>query len=360
MKNGRKTIIVSVDQPSVRIFSEFMAMKLKCHTINCQLASEALREFSDDIDILAVDMKLTKMSALDFLSTIHKKYPKTTGILLVDEGDRIDPLQAVNEAGLSYIFKKPLSIDLLSDGFKKIGFYPIDEKDETSGRKREDGMQTLVRVIRALSHEIKAPLAIIHANADMLNWENIDENKRSDLFKNLIRQSNKILNLIDETSSIAKGKWNPDLKLTRMDAAVFLSDLICPFIQSAENRGIEILHNNDFTGCIMLDIDQMRRVLDNLLTNSIEAGGRNTVVCIRIENDGEYLALRFQDNGPGVPAGEEETIFEPFVSISGRRGLGLGLTICRGIIRSHGGDIRSSNASEGGAVFVIKLPVCRS
>jgi len=353
-------MIVSADQPSVRVFSEFMALKLKCHTISFQFVAEALQAFSDDIDIAVADMKLAETSGLDFLSTVRKKHPRTAGILLVDEGDGIDPVRAVNEAGLSYIFKKPLSIDLLRDGFEKIGLYSIDEKGGADGRNGEDGTQVLARVIRAIFHDIKAPLTIIHANADMLKWDDIDDHKRSDLITNLIRQSDKISNLINETSSIAKGRWNPDLKLSKMDAAGLMSDLISPFMKSVENRGIEILCKNDFTGCIMLDIDQVRRVLDNLLTNSIEAGGRNTAVCIKIENDGEYLALEVKDNGPGLPEGEEETIFEPFVSIGGRRGAGLGLAICRGIIRSHGGDIRSSNVPEGGAVFMIKLPVCRS
>jgi signal transduction histidine kinase len=328
--------------------------------MNFQFPAEALQAISDDVDIVAADMKLGETSGLDFLSAVHKKHSGITGILFVDDGEEIDPMRAVNEAGLSYIFKKPLSIEQLRDGFEKIGLYSINENEGTDGRKWEDGTQKLTRVIRAISHDIKAPLTIIRANADMLNWGETDDQKRSDLIISIVRQSDKLTNLINETSSIAKGRWNPDLKSSKLDAVGLMSDLISPFMQSVENRGIEILCNNDFTGCIMLDIDQMRRVLDILLINSIEAGGKDTVIHMRIENEGDYLAFQFQDNGPGLPEGGMETIFEPFVSLGRRRGAGLGLAICRGIIRSHGGDIRSSNAPEGGAVFVIKLPVCRS
>lgn len=360
MKDMRKAMIVSTDQSSVRIFSEFMTLKLKHHTMNFQLPAEALQTIFDDIDIIAADMKLAETSGLDFLSTVHKIHSGITGILLVDDGEEIDTMRAVNEARLSFIFRKPLRFELLLDGFEKIGLYSANENEGADEKKLEDGTQTITRVMRSISHDIKAPLTIIRANADMLNWGETDEQKRSDLITSLVRQTDKISNLIDETSSLAKGRWNPDIKPSKLDAAGFMSDLISPFIKSAESRGIRILSNNSFKGCIMLDIDKVRRVLDILLINSIEAGGRDTTINIRIENEDDYLSLQFQDNGPGIPEGGMGTIFEPFVSIGRRRGAGLGLTICRGIIRSHGGDIRSSNAPEGGAVFVIKLPVCRS
>jgi signal transduction histidine kinase len=360
MNYVRKAMIVSTDQSSIRFFSEFVTLKLKLQTIKFRLPAEALRAIFDDIDIIAADMKLPEISGLDFLSTVHDKHPGITGILLIDDGAEIDPIRAVNEAGLSYIFRKPLSIKQLCDGFEKIGLDSTNEDDVADGKKREDGAQTINRVIRAISHDIKAPLTIIRANADMLNWSETDDQKRRDLIKSLIRQSDKISNLIGEISSIAKGRWNPDIKPGKLDAVSLMSELITPFMKSAESRGVRILCNNSFTGCIMLDIDKMKRVLEILLINSIEAGGKDTAIHIRIENEGNYLALKFKDSGPGLPEGVMEKIFEPFVSSGKQRGAGLGLAIGRGIIGSHGGDIRCSNAPEGGAVFMIKLPVCRS
>jgi two-component system sensor histidine kinase KdpD len=69
--------------------------------------------------------------------------------------------------------------------------------------------------------------------------------------------------------------------------------------------------------------------------------------------------LEVADRGPGLPAGTEQRVFEKFFRAGtngSRRGIGLGLTICRGIIEAHGGEITAANRPDGGAVFRLTLP----
>ena len=71
----------------------------------------------------------------------------------------------------------------------------------------------------------------------------------------------------------------------------------------------------------------------------------------------KVLVLQVEDNGPGIPADQQEDIFKPFVSTKGSRGTGLGLPVSRKIVREHGGDIRiQSNPGQGTSVFVT-LPI---
>ncbi len=76
------------------------------------------------------------------------------------------------------------------------------------------------------------------------------------------------------------------------------------------------------------------------------------------------LRVAVSDNGPGIPAGEEQRVFERFYRASesrdGGRGSGLGLAICRAIITAHGGVIFASNRPVGGAEFVIRLPLAQN
>jgi signal transduction histidine kinase len=67
------------------------------------------------------------------------------------------------------------------------------------------------------------------------------------------------------------------------------------------------------------------------------------------------VRIRIADSGPGLPAGLEERIFDPFVSTK-ETGLGLGLSICRRIVDAHGGSITAANSPTGGAVFEVQLP----
>ena len=105
-----------------------------------------------------------------------------------------------------------------------------------------------------------------------------------------------------------------------------------------------------------VDGAQFRQVLLNLLLNALDATGSGGVVWVdlRAEPDG-WLRLRVADNGKGLPAALEDQIFSPFVTTK-ETGLGLGLSISKRIIESHGGEISAANRSEGGAVFTIRLP----
>ena len=68
-----------------------------------------------------------------------------------------------------------------------------------------------------------------------------------------------------------------------------------------------------------------------------------------------WITVTVADNGPGIPQNLGDQIFDPYVSTKDA-GLGLGLAICRQIVQLHGGEITASNATEGGAVFTVRLP----
>jgi two-component system sensor histidine kinase KdpD len=83
-------------------------------------------------------------------------------------------------------------------------------------------------------------------------------------------------------------------------------------------------------------------------------------ITIAVEAQGDSMRLTVSDNGPGIPPGREEAIFDKFSR--GEResaipGVGLGLAICRAIVEAHGGSIRAGRADEGGAAFIIALPL---
>jgi PAS domain S-box-containing protein len=99
---------------------------------------------------------------------------------------------------------------------------------------------------------------------------------------------------------------------------------------------------------IQADRSRLRQVLENLLRNGVEHGGDNVTVSVGDLENGFYVA----DDGPGIPEGEREHVFEPGYS-SSSKGTGLGLEIVKQIIDAHGWNIRVTESEAGGATFEI-------
>ncbi len=102
----------------------------------------------------------------------------------------------------------------------------------------------------------------------------------------------------------------------------------------------------------------LRRALANLIDNAVKYGDRARV---DLNESDERVTIRIDDEGPGIPEGEMEKVFEPFYRLEQSRnretgGTGLGLSVARSIIRAHGGDIVLRKRDEGGLRVEIVLP----
>jgi two-component system sensor histidine kinase KdpD len=108
-----------------------------------------------------------------------------------------------------------------------------------------------------------------------------------------------------------------------------------------------------------LDAVLIERVLSNLMENAAKYTPRGSMIDIGASRNAENVDVWVADNGPGLPAGKEEEIFEKFArgqKESATPGVGLGLAICRAIVEAHGGKIHAENRQAGGARFVFSLP----
>jgi len=113
---------------------------------------------------------------------------------------------------------------------------------------------------------------------------------------------------------------------------------------------------------VLADRVQMQQLILNLLMNACEAmvgtpiGSRKAVISTRFLGVAEAAEISVQDMGTGIPPGDTERIFQPFVTTK-THGLGLGLAICRSVAEAHHGVMWAENAAEGGAIFHIKIPI---
>jgi two-component system sensor histidine kinase KdpD len=111
---------------------------------------------------------------------------------------------------------------------------------------------------------------------------------------------------------------------------------------------------------VQYDAVLVERVLSNLLENAGKYTPPGSTIGVAAAVHGQWLEVAVTDDGPGLPPGQEEAVFEKFTRgerESAKPGVGLGLAICRAIVAAHGGTIRAANRTTGGAAFTFTLPL---
>jgi len=228
-------------------------------------------------------------------------------------------------------------------------------KVEAEGEKLRNAL------LSAVSHDFRTPLASIKGVISILLMEDsrITPEDRKDLLASAhgeVARLERIVSNLLEVTLLESGK----LQL-RKDY-YFLPELIGNALKQTEatlqGRKITCQMQQDLP-TLHVDGLLIEQVLVNLLENAAKYTPEGSPVVIHGNTYGGQMKIIIEDNGAGIPAGEEEKIFDAFHTGSpfNRKGSGLGLAICRGILQAHGGSIKADNRLEGGAAFTITLPV---
>src|SRR4051794_40483874 len=150
----------------------------------------------------------------------------------------------------------------------------------------------------------------------------------------------------------------PKLQRTTLDLGPLADHVVSLVRGRAAKQNVEIrVDRPDRPVLAEADGDQLRQVLVNLVLNALDVMPHGGVLTIRLRGpENGWAELSVHDSGPGIAAAIQPRLFEPFVSDK-ETGLGLGLSVSRRIAEDHGGTLRGFNRPEGGAAFVVRLPV---
>jgi nitrogen fixation/metabolism regulation signal transduction histidine kinase len=212
-------------------------------------------------------------------------------------------------------------------------------------------------VARRLAHEIKNPLTPIQLAVQELasKYCGGDPSYRRllDTATEILREEiTSLRRLVDDFSAFAK---LPKVEPAPVDLHQLVSDTIR---LQPEWQGLIVVEPAGGPVPALCDRTLFRRVIANLVENALQAAraaGRKAEIRLLVERRGDRSVLVVDDNGPGVPEVERQTIFDPYVTHRAG-GTGLGLAIVRKIVIDHGGDVAVGHAPAGGARFVIELP----
>jgi two-component system sensor histidine kinase KdpD len=216
-------------------------------------------------------------------------------------------------------------------------------------------------LLSSVSHDLRTPLAVIKGAVTALLEGSPAEppGRRSEYLTSISDEASRmnrlVRNLLNMTSleagalRVRNKEWQPleeviGVALNRLD-------------EQLDDRPVHVDIPSD-ASLVPFDAILIEQVFVNLVENAIKYTPPSSPIFITALRIARGVEITVADSGPGVPAGEEQSIFEKFHRAArAGPGMGIGLTICRGIVFAHGGEIWYANREEGGAAFRFTLPV---
>lgn len=219
------------------------------------------------------------------------------------------------------------------------------------------------RWLADISHELRTPLTVLTGEIEAVRdgVRKLDQQQ----FDSLAQELGRLRYLIDDLYELSiSDVGGLRYKFKTVDIKDALESIVGFLQERASNQGITLDAKNLKSAMVNMDINRIDQLLQNLLENSLaytDAPGRIEITMTRIDSK---IAIHIQDTPPGVSQAECEQIFEPLYRQDKSRsrrtgGAGLGLAICRNIVKAHNGLITASPSELGGLHIRIELPISR-
>lgn len=226
--------------------------------------------------------------------------------------------------------------------------------DERYPDLRREWLNLLGRFTSSIAHEIKNPLTGIAAGVQYLAKRLQPGMVEADTVDFILAEIARLNRIVDDLYKIARP---PQLVLKSACVNdVVAKSLFCLSEEIVKKRLHLVQRVDKQMPAFQCDPERLQQVLINVIKNAIEASPEGGQIEVTTGFADSRLTVRVKDGGQGVPEADRSKIFEPFFSTK-KGGTGLGLCISQAIIGEHGGKMSLDTPPEGGAVFVIDLPV---
>jgi two-component system, OmpR family, sensor histidine kinase KdpD len=231
--------------------------------------------------------------------------------------------------------------------------------EAAEARRRADATELRTALLSAVGHDLRTPLTSIKAAVGGLRDPRLclSEPDRAELAATIDESTDRLTRVVDnllDSSRVATGALRPELRSVGYDEITALAlDGLGPDVDAHRVR----LEIDERLPEVLADPGLLERVVANLVDNALRHGS-GAPVTLRASSHAEHVELRVVDQGAGVPAGRAEQLFTPFQRLGDRNhhGLGLGLSVARGLTEAMGGTLTAEDTPGGGLTLVISLP----
>jgi len=218
--------------------------------------------------------------------------------------------------------------------------------------------------VSMVSHELRTPLTSIRGSLELIGSGRFGElpPQVSHLVRIAAKNTDRLVRLtgdVVDLHQMRRGRLH--LRLDEITLPEVVDQAVLAVQDVAERAAVSIDVSCTEPAHLHVDADRLVQVVTNLLVNALRVSPRGGSVSVTCGMNGTRAELTVRDHGPGIPQGQLDEIFEPFVQFDmpGQRrtgGAGLGLAIAHGIVEAHGGHLHARPAEGGGSVFEVTLP----
>lgn len=215
-------------------------------------------------------------------------------------------------------------------------------------------------LLSAISHDLRTPLTALVGLASTLTDSNLPENSQKELAIAIQNEAQQMSDLVTNLLDMARLQTG-GVKLKKdwqsIEEIVGSACMQLHRVLATHKLVISIPPNLPLCEC---DPILIQRVIVNLLSNAAKFTSAGSIITISAAAENNEMAIVIEDNGPGLPRGQETRLFDKFTrgeTESNKPGVGLGLALCKAIIEAHDGKIFAENCIDSGARFTIKLPL---
>ena len=218
-------------------------------------------------------------------------------------------------------------------------------------------------LLRSISHDLRTPLTSISGNASNLlsNENEFSQETRMQIYGDIYDDSMWLIKLVENLLSVTRiedGRMDLRMSAELMDEVI--AEAMRHTDRNRAGRKIEVSSDEEFI-LGKMDARLIVQVVINLVDNAVKYTPEGAQIRIHTGKKDGMVVVSVSDTGPGIPDEQKSKVFDMFYTetnraADGRRSLGLGLGLCRSIIRAHGGEIWVSDNKPQGAVFTFTLP----
>ncbi len=237
---------------------------------------------------------------------------------------------------------------------------------DTMGARAAATVQAQERFVADASHELKTPLAVVLAEAQVLRQQPRSVEEYRAFVATVEEELVQLVYLVESLLTLARAHGGVPCSFRPVAVNEVLMEALEQFGPRARDGDVRLAATlvppgpDDQDALVSGDPQLLRVLLQNLLRNAIRYSPAGRPVEVSARLDGSEVELCVRDHGPGIPTDALRQVFEPFFRMPDSEqwgeGVGLGLTLVREITHLHGGTVQAANHPDGGAEFRVRLP----